>query len=100
MPVPIEFNTAWRKSSFSGGDANCVEIALGSWRKSSLSGVDSNCVEVAVGTWRKSSVSGPDANCVEVAYAADVLAVRDSKNPEGGYLVFPRDAVSAVLSVP
>jgi hypothetical protein len=76
MPVPIEFHTTWRKSSFSGGDANCVEIAFG--------------------TWRKSSTSGPDSNCVEVAYAAEVLAVRDSKNPEGGYLVFPPGALSAV----
>jgi hypothetical protein len=29
MPVPIEFHTAWRKSSFSGADSNCVEMARG-----------------------------------------------------------------------
>jgi len=94
MPVPIELRTPWRKSSYSG-EANCVEVALGTWRKSSFTG-DANCVELAVGTWRKSSASGPDSNCVEVAYATEVVAIRDSKNPEGGFLILPREAVSAV----
>lgn len=34
--------------------------------------------------WRKSSRSGSSTNCVEVAQAADLIALRDSKNPEGG----------------
>jgi Domain of unknown function (DUF397) len=38
--------------------------------------------------WRKSSYSGGGNQCVEVAAAAGMYAVRDSKNPAGGYLVF------------
>lgn len=57
------------------------------WRKSSFSGSDANCVEVA---WRKSSFSGSQSNCVEVAwFEAPVTAVRDSKNAEGPTLAFP-----------
>lgn len=29
MVACVEFSTEWRKSSFSGGDANCVEVAFG-----------------------------------------------------------------------
>ncbi|GAB3671004.1 DUF397 domain-containing protein [Saccharopolyspora tripterygii] len=36
--------------------------------------------------WRKSSRSGSSTNCVEVAHVADEIAVRDSKNPDGGQL--------------
>jgi hypothetical protein len=57
------------------------------WRKSTYSDPD-NCVEVA---WRKSSFSDP-YNCVEVAWPAASLLVRDSKNPAGPTLTFPRTA--------
>ncbi|MEB3365954.1 DUF397 domain-containing protein [Saccharopolyspora mangrovi] len=36
--------------------------------------------------WRKSSRSGTETKCVEVAQAPDSIAVRDSKDPEGGQL--------------
>ncbi len=39
--------------------------------------------------WRKSTYSGGATNCVEVAdRLAAVVAVRDSKNPEGSALMF------------
>jgi len=47
-------------------------------------------------TWRKSSYSGNNgANCVEVGNAADLIAVRDSKDPEGPRLAFGREAWEA-----
>ena len=55
-------------------------MELGPWRKSSCSGAESNCVEVA---WRKSTRSGDEGNCVELSNTG---AVRDSKNPAGAIL--------------
>ena len=54
----------WFKSSYSsGGDGDCVEVAL-SWRKSSYS-------------------SGGSGDCVEVATCPATIHIRDSKNPDG-----------------
>jgi hypothetical protein len=38
--------------------------------------------------WRKSSRSATNAHCVEVAAAAEVVGVRDTKDRDGGTLVF------------
>jgi hypothetical protein len=38
--------------------------------------------------WRKSSYSGNTGNCVEVAIKDSVVAVRDSKDPDGPKLTF------------
>ncbi|MEV7281461.1 DUF397 domain-containing protein [Streptomyces sp. NPDC093111] len=58
---------AWFKSSYSsGGDGDCVEVAL-SWHKSTYS-----------------SASGDD--CVEVAARPSTIHVRDSKRPDGARL--------------
>ena len=63
---------SWRKSSYSNGHSACVEVA---WRKSSHSYPNSNCAEVAV-------LPGP------VPDAGYVIAVRDSKDPDGPVLTF------------
>jgi len=48
--------------------------------------------------WRKSTRSG-EGNCVEVAaHLPGIVAVRDSKNPGGGILVFPAGAWRAFVA--
>jgi hypothetical protein len=66
------------------------------WRKSSHSDHQGGqCVEVGnvppsqAGTWRKSSHSDHHGgDCIEVAGVAQVIAVRDSKDPDGPALAF------------
>jgi hypothetical protein len=60
-----------------------TEAVFGPWRKSSYSGDEGACVDLA---WRKSSYSGDESACVELAHMANTGAVRDRKNPEGGHL--------------
>ncbi len=76
----------WRKSSYSTANGGaCVEVA-------GLNGV----------TWRKSSHSSANGgNCVEVAAdGPGVVAVRDSKDPDGPALVFtPADWSAFITSL-
>jgi hypothetical protein len=47
-------------------------------------------------TWRKSSYSGNSGGqCVEVGNAARLIAVRDSKDPDGSVLAFAADKWAA-----
>jgi len=93
----------FRKSSYSGHDQNCVEVAHipASFRKSSYSGQDQDCVEVAhlPTDFHKSSYTGVNNNCVEVADLPCGAAVRDSKNPERGHLPFPAAEWDAFLTL-
>jgi len=59
------------------------------WRKSSYSTSQSNCVEVAALGWRTSSYSSSEANCVQVALGGPAVGVRDSKDPDGPVLAVP-----------
>ncbi|RCG33375.1 DUF397 domain-containing protein [Sphaerisporangium album] len=101
MTLPL-----WRKSSHSGTEGNCVEVAL-IWRKSSHSGGENECVEVMAG-WDKSSYSGSGGNCVEAAVMGSdqataphktepgrFIVMRDSKNPDGPWLYVPPAAWDA-----
>lgn len=79
----------WITSSYC--DANtCVQWA---WVTSSYS-VGGNCVQWA---WVTSSHCDTSA-CVEVAQDADTALIRDSKDPQGPMLHFPRQAVREFLT--
>lgn len=65
------------------------------WRKSSFSSPEGDCVEMA---WRKSSFSGPETDCVEVAWPVAGAALRDSKNVAGPMLLVPERAVTALVA--
>jgi hypothetical protein len=65
------FVTAWRKSTYSGGNGG-------------------NCVEV--GTWRKSTYSGGNGgDCVEVGGTESAVVVRDTKDRAGAVLTVGPD---------
>jgi hypothetical protein len=67
------------------------------WRKSSYSNGQASCVEVA-GVWRKSTYSSSNSNCVEVASnLPDVVAVRDTKDRNGPTLAFTADEWQAFV---
>ena len=70
-----------------------MDLSRADWRKSSYSSNNGGaCVEVAY-LWRKSSYSGNNGgNCVEVAdNLPNVVAVRDSKDPDGPALILSAD---------
>ena len=67
-----------------------MDLTGATWRKSSYSASNGgDCIEVAA-MWRKSSYSGSNGgNCIEVAgNAPGMVAVRDSKDPDGQKLLF------------
>jgi hypothetical protein len=48
--------------------------------------------------WRKSTFSNPSGNCVELAETMDGgIAVRNSRVPEAGALVYTRAEISAFV---
>lgn len=59
-------NAAWRKSSYSADQGECVE-----------------CAPLGDVAWRTSSYSADQGDCVEIAAQPCRIAVRDSKVPEG-----------------
>ena len=68
--------TDWRKSTYSNGQAECVEVA----------------------TWRKASYSNSSGACVEVGKAAAAVLVRDTTNRSGVTLTVPAPAWRALLA--
>ncbi|MFI0789543.1 DUF397 domain-containing protein [Streptomyces lydicus] len=76
MSIP---ELAWFKSSYSsGGDGDCVEVAL---------------------PWHKSSYSGGDGDdCIEIATCPTTVHVRDSKDKDGPQLAVPAPAWAAFVA--
>ncbi|MGW1884198.1 DUF397 domain-containing protein [Streptomyces sp. NPDC001970] len=72
----------WRKSSYSGDQGgSCVE-----------------CAPLGGAAWRKSSYSSDQGgDCVEIAEALHLVAVRDSKVPDGPQLRLTPTAFSAFV---
>ncbi len=55
--------------------------------------------DLRAAVWRKSSRSGTEGNCVQVAHnLSGVVAVRDSKDPDGPVLVFSVEAWRAFVA--
>jgi hypothetical protein len=49
--------------------------------------------------WVKSSHSGPNGNCIEIARnLPGIVAVRDSKNPDGQVLILAADRWRACIA--
>jgi hypothetical protein len=76
-----------------------LDLTRAQWRKSSYSGGNGACVEVArvPAHWRKSNRSSGDGACVEIAHLPEAIAVRDSKDPAGPNLIFTPQAWSAFV---
>ena len=56
-------------------------------------------IDLSRATWRKATLSSQNGGCVEVASnLPDIVAVRDSKRPEGGAHVVGRAAFAAFLA--
>jgi Domain of unknown function (DUF397) len=56
-------------------------------------------MDLSTATWHKSSYSsGGGSNCVEVAVAPGVVAIRDSKDPDGPVHVVPPEAFCDLIS--
>jgi hypothetical protein len=71
-----------------------ADLSTARWIKSSYSGNNGTCVELA---WIKSSYSTNNGECVELAVMADRVAARDSKNPVSPVLTFPAKSFSSFL---
>ena len=66
-----------------------LDLTHAHWRKSSYSSANGQCVEVAKvpAQLRKSSHSSANGACVVIAHLPEVIAVRDSKIPDGPMLM-------------
>jgi hypothetical protein len=85
LPSASAAGLEWRKSSYSGAQSDCVEVA--------------DVVTLPGPEWRKSSFSGQGGDCVEVADGViGLVPVRDSKDPDGPALLFAADAWASFVS--
>jgi hypothetical protein len=55
-------------------------------------------VNLSEAMWRKSSYSSGNGQCVETATIGQVVAARDSKDPDGPALIFPDKSWAAFIN--
>jgi hypothetical protein len=67
------------------------------WFKSSYSGSEGECIEVAL-SWRKSNYSDGEGECLEVALTPTTIHIRDSKTPESTHLTVTPATWTAFLT--
>lgn len=67
------------------------------WRKSTYSNGQGDCVEVGV-AWRKATHSNGQGACVEVGTAPHAILVRDTTNRSGATLTIPAPAWQVLLA--
>lgn len=48
--------------------------------------------------WRKSSYSDIEGNCVQLARLAHGIGVRDSKNPDGGFIAMGPETFGKLMT--
>jgi hypothetical protein len=106
-PAAAQTRAAWRKSSYSTGTGNCVEVSpaaddvLIRHSKHPSAGTISfphpAWAAFVREAWRKSSYSSATGNCVEVSPAADDVLIRHSKHPAAGTISFPHPAWAAFV---
>ena len=77
----------WFKSSYSGDQGECVEVAM-RWVKSSYSGGEGECVEIAMAQTTATPLDTPST-----------IHIRDSKTPTAPTLTVTPAAWSAFLSL-
>lgn len=56
-----------------------------------------NAHDLPTARWRKSSRSQNGQSCIEIAELPDLIALRDSKDPNGAALTFDRPAFHAFV---
>ena len=58
-----------------------------------------SAAELVSATWKKSQRSNSQGACVEIArISAGTVAMRNSRDPRGTALIYPADAVRALVS--
>jgi hypothetical protein len=81
MTASISSRAAWRKSSYSNYNGDCVEVTT-----------------LDAAAWHKSTHSNNGGECVEIAGIGPTIAVRDSKDPAGPHLDFTPRAWQAFVT--
>ncbi|MEV8311270.1 DUF397 domain-containing protein [Streptomyces flavidovirens] len=79
-----------------------LELTSAQWRKSTYSsdqgGECVECAPLGAAAWRKSTYSGDQGgDCVEIAEAPCLVAVRDSKIPDGPAFTVSRTAFTTFV---